>query len=90
MIMIYSILIPISTLDIIPEDVTLWLFNLSSDVKNNVNSRIQLMSIESTITIINLGTNFYYFLMALITYLLILIFYSKISLNVLKHINKKN
>ena len=90
MIMIYSIFIPISTLDIIPEDVTLWLFNLSSDVTNSINSRIQLFGIESTITIINLGTNLYYFLMALFTYLLIVIFQSKISPKVLKHINKKN
>jgi hypothetical protein len=89
-IMIYSIFIPISTIDIIPEGVTLWLFNLSSDVKNNINPRTQSMSIESTITFINLGSNFYFLLITIIVYSLIVIFYKRISFKVLKYINKKN
>ena len=37
-VMIYSVLIPISTLDIVPDDFTLHIFNLSADIKNNNSS----------------------------------------------------
>ena len=39
-VMIYSVFIPISTMDIVPEDVTLSIFNLSSDIPNNNNERL--------------------------------------------------
>ena len=46
--MLYSIMIPISTMDIIPESVTNYLFNLSTDIANDNNERLQLLDIEST------------------------------------------
>ena len=89
-VLVYSVLIPISTVDIIPESVTLHIFNLSADLKNNNGNKLELLNKESTITILNLGSIFYFFLLTLLIYSLIGIFYKKISLKFLEFINKKN
>ena len=62
-VLVYSVLIPISTVDIIPESVTLHIFNLSADLKNNNGNKLELLNKESTITILNLGSIFYFFLL---------------------------
>ena len=87
-VMIYSVFIPISTMDIVPEDVTLYLFNLSSDIPNENNDRLQLLEKESTITILNLGTLFYFFLITLIFFWFALVFSEKLPVKLKKTINK--
>ena len=72
--MLYAVLIPIASLDIIPSEITTDLiFDFSDDIDYNFNARMDELGYENHNTIENLGSMFYFILYSLILVILSLI-----------------
>lgn len=57
---IYSIFIPISTLDVVPEEITLILFMFSEMKQRTFSERLEILGHETMNTVNNLGSIFYF------------------------------